>query len=261
MTETARLLEQRSVGDVRLHVGRGGVTQLRESGALKVRVPRGSDEAILINTGGGIAGGDDFSIAVGLDENTPLTVTSQAAERVYRTLGPAATINVSIVAGPGASLRWLPLETILFDGASLRRSFTVQLSEGARFLAVEPLVLGRKEMGETVGRIQFHDDWRVWRGSHLAHAEAFSFGPSPPWSSASLAEAGAIGTIMYFSDDAMSRLDAVRNSLGPLSGASAWNGKLIARLLAEDGFILRKQIISALHALAGAAALPKIWTM
>jgi urease accessory protein len=52
----------------------------------------------------------------------------------------------------------------------------------------------------------------------------------------------------------------VRETLGPLSGASAWNGKLIARLLAEDGFLLRKQIICALHALAGVEALPKIWT-
>jgi urease accessory protein len=82
-----------------------------------------------------------------------------------------------------------------------------------------------------------------------------------PVSLASLAQSRAMGTIIYVAEDAEDRLDAVREALGPLSGASAWNGKLIARLLAEDGFMLRKQIISTLRALAGPGGLPKIWTL
>jgi urease accessory protein len=260
MISAARLLEQRSIGEVSLHVERHGVTRLRESGALKVRIPRGSYEAILVNTGGGIAGGDAFALEIGTGEDARLTVTSQAAERVYRTLGPAASVSAVLRVETGAKMFWLPQETILYDGSALRRDYSVHLGAGAQFLAVEPIVFGRREMGETVETVHLRDTWRIWRGAGLSHAEALSIGPSLPASKASIAGAGAIGTIVFLAEDAERRLDAVRDALGPMSGASAWNGKLIARLLAEDGFFLRKQIISALGALAGPEALPKIWT-
>jgi urease accessory protein len=261
MTAAARLLEQRSIGEVKLHLENHGVTKLRESGAMKVRIPRGSSEAIVINTGGGIAGGDAFAIELGAGVNARLTVTSQAAERVYRTLGPAASITATIRAEAGGRLHWLPQETILYDGAAIRRDYTVQLGAGAQFLAVEPVVFGRREMGETVETLRLNDNWRIWRDGSLVHADALTIGPELSASLASLGQARAMCTIIYVAEDAERRLDAVREALGPLSGASAWNGKLIARFLAKDGFFLRKQIISALHALAGAEALPKIWTM
>jgi urease accessory protein len=261
MTATARLLEQRSIGEVRLQVESHGVTNIRESGALKVRLPRGSNEAILINTGGGLAGGDAFAFEIGVGENARLTVTSQAAERVYRTLGPDAAVKSVLKVEAGASLFWLPQETILYDGSALRRDYSVHLVEGAKFLAVESIVFGRREMGETIDSVRLKDTWRIWRGASLVHAEALSVGPGLPSSKASLAGAGAMCALIYLAQDAERRLDAVRETLGPLSGASAWNGKLIARLLAEDGFVLRKQIISALAVLAGRSALPKIWTM
>ena len=261
MTATARLLEQRSVGEVKLHVESHGVSQLREADALKVRIPPGSQQAILINTGGGIAGGDAFAFDIGVGDHASLTVTSQAAERVYRTLGPAASVKTSLHAGAESKLLWLPQETIIYDGAALRRSYSVHLDIGVVFLAVEPIVFGRREMGETVGTLQLHDTWRIWREGKLAYADALDIGPAMPGSPASLGHARAVATIIYLADDAERRLDAVREALGPLCGASAWNGKLIARLLAEDGFMLRKQIISALAALTGPDALPKIWTM
>lgn len=246
---------------MKLHVESHGITHLREAGALKVRMPRGSDEAILINTGGGMAGGDVFAVEIGAGDNVRLTVTSQAAERVYRTLGPAASVTNSIRIGAGARLFWLPQETILYDSAALCRSYMVDLAEGAQFLAVEPLVFGRREMGESVAVIRLRETWRIRRGGRLVHADALSLGPALPKSPATLDNAAAAATIIYVAGDAGTRLDAVRAALGSKSGASAWNGKLVARLLAEDGFMLRKQIIPALAALAGPEALPKIWTM
>jgi urease accessory protein len=261
MSATARLLEQRSVGQATLRVDAQGVRTLRESGSAKIRALVGGSQAILINTSGGLAGGDRFEWRLEAGPGSRLSATSQAAERVYRTLGPPAAVSVKLGVERNAALFWLPQETILFDGASLTRSFDVALEEGARFLAVEPIVFGRREMGETVASINLRDTWRIWRGSRLVHAESLTFGPAMPVSIASLAGAGAMGTIVYVADDAEGRLDAVREALGPLSGASAWNGKLIARLLAEDGFVLRKEIISVLGALAGVGTLPKIWTM
>jgi urease accessory protein len=261
MSATARLLEQRSIGEAALRVDADGVRSLRESGSAKIRALEGGSQAILINTSGGLAGGDRFDWRLEAGQGSRLSATSQAAERVYRTLGPPAAVSVKLGVERNAALFWLPQETILFDGSSLTRSFDVKLEEGARFLAVEPIVFGRLEMGETVRTLNLLDTWRIWRGSKLQHAESLAFAPELPILNAALAGAGAMGTIVYFADDAEERVDAVRGALGPSSGASAWNGKLIARLLAEDGFFLRKQIISALAALAGAGTLPKIWTM
>ncbi len=261
MSATSRLLQQRSVGEVKLCVERHGVTHIRESGASKVRLPRGSNEAILINTGGGIAGGDSFSIDIGVGQDARLTVTSQAAERVYQTLGPFAATVAKLKAGGGAALHWLPQETIIYEGAALRRDYLVELAAGSKFLAVEPLVFGRSQMGETVTNIRLKDSWHIHRCGELAHADVLSFGPGLPGSKATLAGAAALATIVYVAEDAELRLPAVLDEMHSGSGASAWNGKLIARLLAEDGYLLRKQIISVLRALVGPEALPKIWTM
>ena len=118
---------QRSEGAILLSMGATGLKRLREAHAAKARIPAGSREAILINTGGGLAGGDRFSFAITAEENARLTLTSQAAERVYRTLGPAAEVDVRLAAEAGATLMWLPQETILFDGAALSRRITASL--------------------------------------------------------------------------------------------------------------------------------------
>ena len=89
-----------------------------------------------------------------------LTITTQAAERVYRTLGPAATVDIKLKADTGSTLLWLPQETILFDGASLTRTFELDLRAGATFLAVESAIFGRAAMGEAVKSVALHDRWR-----------------------------------------------------------------------------------------------------
>ena len=101
MTATARLLEQRSVGHVHLRMERDGIAVMREAGSAKCRMPRGTTEAILINTSGGLAGGDSVQIKAEVGAGAALTFTSQAAERIYRTLGPAADVRVSLVSAAG----------------------------------------------------------------------------------------------------------------------------------------------------------------
>lgn len=260
MTAVARLLEQRSVGHVRLRVERDGVAVMRESGSAKCRMPRGSNEAILINTAGGLAGGDLAQIDAEAGEGATLAVTTQAAERVYRTLGPAAEVRVNLRAERGAHLFWMPQETILFDNAALERKLNVELEEGANFLAVEPVVFGRLEMGEKVGRVSVADRWEVRRSNKLIHAEAFHMAPAMAESPATLAGNSAAATVVFIEDEAERLLDAIRQVLGPQDGASAWNGKLVARLIAKDGFSLRKVLIPVLSLCVGRWGLPKCWT-
>jgi urease accessory protein len=260
MTATARLLEQRSVGHVHLRMERDGIAVMREAGSAKCRMPRGGTEAILINTSGGLAGGDVVTIKAEVGEGASLTLTSQAAERIYRTLGPDAEVQVSLNAERGSHLLWMPQESIFFEGSALNRSLDVTLGEGATFLAVEPLLFGRREMGEHLKTVTVRDTWKIYQSGKLIHAEAFALGPQWPRSKATFAECHAAATVLFIAPDCEGLLDNVRKILGPHDGASAWNGKLVARLLAGDGFHLRKTLIQVFSACVGRHRLPKCWT-
>ena len=260
MTAAEAFHAQRSVGAVSLRMGAGGIIRRRESGAAKVRMPPAENLAMLINTGGGLAGGDDFQFDITAEEGARLAVTGQAAERVYRSLGPAATVRVELTAGAGADLMWLPLESILFNGAALHRRLEAELAPSARLLAVESVVFGRTEMGEAMNLVDFRDRWRIRRGGKLIFADDIALAGPPPASKATLAGAKAMATILLVSDDCERHLQAVRDAFGDRGGASAWDGKLVARVLATDGFSLRKSLIPALAALAGPQGLPKVWS-
>ncbi len=204
----------------------------------------GGNEAILINTGGGLAGGDRFVFDIAVGEGAALTVTSQAAERVYRSLGESAGVTVTLSAAAGALLHWLPQETILFDGAALARSLTADVAPGARFLAVESFVLGRSESGETVTSARLRDRWRISRNGALLHAEDLALTGAPPSTAATLGSNRAFATILLVADDSERHIEAIRAAIGPSGAVSAWNGKLVARLIAKDGFALRKALDS-----------------
>lgn len=251
---------QRSEGEILLSMGPKGLRRLREAHSAKARIPAGSQEAILINTGGGLAGGDRFTFAITAEENARLTVTSQAAERVYRSLGPAAAVEVKLGAQPNATLMWLPQETILFDGAALTRRITANLAADARFLAVESVILGREAMGETVRQAKLHDRWRIRQDGRLIFADDIAFDGPPPASPATLGQARAFATVVLVSPRAEALLDTARSIIGHRGSASAWAGKLVARLIARDGFDLRKSLIPALTLLADGASLPKTWS-
>ncbi|MBI2718435.1 MAG: urease accessory protein UreD [Rhizobiales bacterium] len=233
---------------------------MREEGAAKVRFPQAGGEAILINTGGGLAGGDAFTFDIAVGDGASLTVTTQAAERVYRTLGPPAELVARLSAGPGATLCWLPQETILFDGASLSRRIEAELASDARLLMVEAVIFGRTERGELVRQAMLRDRWRIRRGGKLVFADDLAFAGPRPASTATLGKAGAVATVLLIGGDAESHFEPVRTLLGPHCGASAWSGKLIARLTAGDGFALRKLLVPLLGLLAKGRGLPKIWS-
>src|SRR6266851_5003916 len=112
-------------------------TRTREDGSLRVRFPNacaGAPEAVLVNTAGGLTGGDRFAIDLALDAGAQLTVTTAAAEKIYRSLGPDACVDVSATLKDGAELTWLPQETILFDRARLARTITIALAPSAKLL-------------------------------------------------------------------------------------------------------------------------------
>ncbi|RZF63265.1 urease accessory protein [Sphingomonas populi] len=266
----AALARLRSHGTVRLSVAaRGGKTVVREAyqqGCLRARMPRtttGPAELILMNTAGGLACGDRLDQTLGWEAEARLTVTTQAAERVYRAIGEPATIATSLTIGPRATAEWLPQETILFDGARLRRTLEIDMAGDARLLVLEGIVLGRAAMGETVATGEFDDRWRVRRDGRLIYADALRLDgdiAALMRRPALGAGHGAFATILHVAHDARAALDPVRTVLPAGRGAaSAWDGMLAVRLLAGDGAILRADLLRALAVLRQ-TPMPRVWS-
>ena len=257
----ATLHNQRAQGEVKLHMNAAGIKVLREAGSAKVRLPPGLREAYLINTAGGIAGGDQFSYEIDLAENTNLVITSQAAERVYQTLGPSATIQSRIKLAANSKLHWIPHETILFDGAALDRRIHIDMANNAQFLGVEATIFGREASGEKIKSVVYREDWRIIRSGKLAHADVISINGAVPNSKATLDDARAMATLILIDPKAETFVEELQKTIGKNGGASAWNGKLVARFIAKDGMILKKAIVSALSVLASPAELPRTWAL
>jgi urease accessory protein len=237
------------------------VRRWREEGAAKVRLPRRPPgapvEAILINTAGGLTGGDRLSWQFDI-ESGRLVATTQAAEKIYRSLGADAEIASRFAVAAGAQINWLPQEAILFDGARLRRRLDVDLGNGATLLALEATVLGRQAMGEAIQDFAFHDRWRVCRDGRLIFADDVRIDCPLPRTAAALGDAGAFATLLLVAEDADRHLEKLRQISG--GGVSAWNGKLLARIMAKDGFELRQRLVPALRLLAPEQTLPAIWS-
>lgn len=257
---------QRARGQARLRLGHGDrLERLYQSGSAKVRFCAAADgvrEAVLINTAGGLAGGDRFDWSLVLAGTARCRVVTQACEKAYRAAAEEpAEVGVSIEAAAGSRLEWLPQETILFDGSRLERRFDVRLEPGARFLAAEAMVLGRRAMGETAVCARLRDRWRVQWGEQLIFAEELKLetGPSMAGRPGLLRDDAAFALVLLVGEDAEGRLDAVRERLGHNGGASAWEGKLICRIAAADGLSLRTTLVAVLAALRGGAQPPRLW--
>ncbi|MGH6881840.1 urease accessory protein UreD [Hypericibacter sp.] len=263
----------RAEGAVRLAFKRQESTtvldRLYQQGAARVRLPNppaGEPPlAVLLNMAGGVTGGDRLRHDIHLAPSTDAVVTSQAAERVYRSMAGEARIENRITLDSGARLDWLPQETILFDRGRLERRFTADLGAGAVLLAVEALILGRRSSGETVRQGLIQDSWRIRREGKLVFADGLRLGGDWVAKTARAAifgNATAMATLFLVSGDAEAWLDPLRRVLRTLpceSGASAWNGMLVARFLGADGFHLRESLTAALGVLRGARLLPRTW--
>lgn len=272
MTALSESRQQRTQGRGHLAAkalgGKSRIAELYQEGAAKIRLPQtftDEMEAVIINTAGGLTGGDrmDWSIAAG--PGTFVTATTQACEKIYKASFGTAEVATRIVAGPGAKVHWLPQESILFDNASLTRRLEADLDETAEFIAVEAILLGRKAMGEAMMRGTVRDRWRIRRAGRLIHAEELrmdgdvaaltALGPV-------LAGQVAFATALYTGPLCEALLPQVRVVMGDAAGgASQWNGKLVIRLAAEDGCTLRKSLIPVISVLRGGASVPKVWNL
>lgn len=246
------------------------VARLFQEGAAKIRWPRSNTEqleAVLINTAGGLTGGDQLSWSFNVGSNAALSLTTQACEKLYRASSGTARVAAEITVGDGGRIDWLPQETILFDGAALRRTLDADLAPSARGLFVEATIFGRRAMGETVRQASMADRWRIRCGGRLVHGEDLFIGGDVEETLARRATANAgraVATVLLVGEDAPALCSRARAIVGD-GGVSAWEvggyGKLLARLVAGDGYELRKRLVPLIGLLSGQAAAPKLWSL
>jgi urease accessory protein len=251
--------------DVQMVEGRTRRRQLHESGSLRVRFPSPEDHglsAMFVNTAGGAAGGDRFDIDMTAGPGTSLTVTTAAAEKVYRSHGPSAEINIALKVEAAAHLSWLPQETILFDRSRTERAIDIDLDATASLVLCEIVIFGRAAMGEKMLSGRFVDRWRLRRGGKLVFAETVRLDGDlgEKLARPAVAKGGlAIGTALIVPGDEalVERIREAAENFGGEVGISCWNGFAMARFCAQDAARLRVDMMNVLA--RSGAALPRLW--
>jgi len=245
--------------------GRPRLAGLHQSGSAKAFVHDAAatgPEVVFLNTSGGLTGGDGLTYEVTLAAGCRATATTQTAERAYRSDSGAARVRVAHSLGAGAHLDWLPQETILFDGCALERDTLIALEPGATCLALEAVILGRAAMGERLARVDLRDRRSILRAGQPVVIEPLRLTNAALTAGAGVLEgARAIASLVLVAPDAADALAPVRAALdepGVTGAASALDGRLSVRLMAPDGWPLRRQILRLLTILRRAPP-PRVW--
>jgi urease accessory protein len=243
---------------------------LYQQGSAKIRFPKSYTQAvetILINTAGGLTGGDRLDWNLSLGPRSKVVATTQACEKSYRSTSGEATITTSIVMDDDTSLHWLPQETILYDGSCLERSLSVQMGVNAEFLGLECIVLGRDAMGETIRNVAFHDRWRIRQNGKLVFADDLRLDDDTQATTglAGLAGCKALASIVYVANRDRETLAALAGKLravaGPCrAGFSVVENRITGRILAGNSYELRHVLAPVLGVLRD-TELPKVWRL
>ncbi len=245
------------------------LADLFQSGEAKIRFPRPEPgdpaTAVFINTAGGMTGGDRFAFAIHLGEGARAVATTQACERIYRSIAGPVTVGNRVTVGAGATLDWLPQETILFDDSALSRRLEIEIAADARLTAVETILFGRTARGERVRRTALTDAWRIRRAGRLVYADTLALdGDATAVLARRATGAGAVAvaSLIHAAPDAETRLDRLReiaSTGGPDWGVSAFNGLVAIRLIDTDAARLRRVVVALVGHLTG-RAIPRVWT-
>lgn len=257
--------------------GRTRLAHLHQEAPLRALFPlcTGMDlpVAVTTSTSGGFAGGDRMDLSFRVGARASAMGTAQAAEKFYRSTGAETAVTIRLEVGSGGWLEWLPQESILFNGARLKRSVEIALASGAEVLAGDLLVFGRRARGERIGYGLIHDQWRVRIDGGLAWADSL-FGEDDDLAGAlrhpaALANAGASALLVHAGAGAAARLQLVRDLLasGNIAvrcAATCLNDILLVRWLAEDSIDIRPSFARVWTALRATArnlspTLPTFW--
>ena len=252
--------------------GRTRIERLYQEGAAKISMPRTIGdplEAVLINTAGGLTGGDrlDWSITVGdarVRDGDDTNLRKGLSRLVRHRQGQLPHGRSAPAAGSPGCRKRRSCSTIRHSGGRSRSTLPPRRKRSSSRRPCS----GAAPWASALDGLSFADRWRVRRTRPAGpcrglrrRSRAGEQLAAPP----ALGDASCVATILVLTADAEQRLDAVRAIIGDAGAASAWtvagSGKLLARLTAEDSYDLRKRLIPLIELLNGRAGLPKVWTL
>lgn len=242
---------------------------LYQHGSAKIRFPKTHGkfaEAVLINTAGGLTGGDQLDWSLKLDSDTNAVFTTQACEKIYQSSRGIAQVSTQIVIGENATCHWLPQETIIYDESGLSRMLDIQLAASSRLIAFEAIMLGREAMGENISQCFFKDRWRIFRDGKLIIADNVKLEGDIALiekNRALMADHKVFATLVYCGPEDDEQLQSIASELTKITqdkfiASSAFNGKIIARFLSRNTYEMRENLIPVLKQLSR-NELPRVW--
>jgi urease accessory protein len=222
---------------------------------------------IIVHPPGGIAGGDRLDISASVGPDAWAQITSPGAAKWYRAAGPAYQ-QLALKVASGATLEWLPQETIVFSAAQAELSTCIELEGDARLFYWDVVALGRPASGECFdlghfqaqldirrdGRLLWHERQRIVGGDGLLDSPIGLDG-QPVF--ATLLVTGEIDSDLL--EKCRSLPNEVRGDLTQLPGL------LVARCLASEALLARGWLIDVWRLLRPAllgreAVAPRIWS-
>jgi urease accessory protein len=221
---------------------------------------------------GGIAGGDELEIAIGVRERAHLVVTAPGATRWYKANGREARSRVRIGVAADGSIEWLPQEAILFNSARVRMETEIELAGGARYFGWEVSAFGRVASGERFAAGALRQATAIRIDGRLVWNEraALDAGDRLFASRVGLGGGTVAGTLLAAGaavpEDALARCRELAGNAagGDRAGVSSLREVFVARYLGDSAERCRR-LFAALWAvlrpavLGRAAQPPRIW--
>jgi urease accessory protein len=269
---------ERYDGALRLRVAEGRIDGFRQTPPMRLFRPHpepGEPRSVVVgNVAGGVVGGDRLGVRIEVAENESLLATTQAAEKIYRSDGATATMSVDLSVADGGTLEWLSAGTILFDGARLDRTTTLDVAAAGRLLYCETLVLGRLARGEVFASGTLRDRIRLRRGGRLVWADDLGLagdGFAALDAAAGFAGGRSYSTILFAAPQAATAFETLRPLLeaepAVRAGVTALAPDLLlVRILAGDPAQARKLVAATWTGLRSGslgrpAQMPTIWAI
>ncbi len=231
----------------------------------------GTCHVYVLHPPGGVAGGDELSLSADVLEGASALLTTPAATKLYRTRGARSTLRQSFRVRSGASLEWLPQETLAFGGSNVVATTNVNLDGSASYLGWEITCLGRPASGDHFEKGSFRQCTEIRREGELVlvdrtHVDAAASARSAAW--------GWAGRSVYATLVASATSEALVTELraavvpsraGDVFAVTALSGFTVCRWLGSSAEQARRALSAAWRILrtelfGKPACPPRIWT-
>ena len=189
----------------------------KHHGPLQVQKPfyperNGTCHVYILHPPGGVVGGDHLNIYVDVNSNAHALITTPAAGKFYRSVGPVAKLEQNIKVASKGVLEWFPSENIIFSGARAQIQTKVELAHDSHFIGWEISCLGRPASDEIFSQGELDQRFEVWRDGIPLRIERISLKGGDPALNAKWGLLGfpVIGSMVCVTDKT-ELVDSLRN--------------------------------------------------